>query len=135
MGMAENRSRCTRVMNNEHKAFLNLLRLPGTIDAGQTAILLGTSEANIPILVTKSFLEPLGKNLAANAPKRFSSAAIEALARDPEKMSRMHHLISSHWRIRNGTPPRNGSGRAKQGRTLAGRTSPLDTSGDVRAGS
>ena len=103
-------------MNNEAREFLNLLRLPGTIDAGQTAILLGINEASIAILVNKLFLKPLGKNLAANSPKRFSSAAIEALARNAEEMNRMHHLICSHWRTRNGTPPRNNSGAAKQGR-------------------
>ena len=103
-------------MNNEHKEFLNLLRLPGTIDAGQTAILLGITEANIAILVNRLFLKPLGKNLAANAPKRFSSATIEALARNPEEMSRMHHVISSHWRARNSTPLRGNTGAAKPGR-------------------
>ena len=103
-------------MNNDHREFLNLRRLPATIDAGQTAVLLGISEANVTILVNKGFLKPLGKNLAANATKWFSSAAIEDLARNPEEMSRMHHLISSHWRTRNGTRPGSNSGVVKPGR-------------------
>lgn len=100
-------------MNDKHVEFLNLRRLPATIDAGQTAILLGISEATITILINKDFLKPLGKNVAANAPKWFSSAAIEALARNPEEMSRLHHVVSSHWRTRNGTPSRNSTGAAK----------------------
>ena len=104
-------------MNDEHIEFLNLRRLPATIDAGQTAILLGISEANVTILVSKGFLKPLGKNLAANAPKWFSSAAIEALARKPEEMSRMHQLVSSYWRTRNGTPSRKNNVAVKPGRT------------------
>lgn len=97
-------------MNNDYKEFLNLRRLPGTLDAEQAAILLGVNETSIPILVAKSFLKPLGKLLAANAPKRFSSAAVEALARDPEAMSRMHQLISSRWRSRNACRSHAGQG-------------------------
>ena len=100
----------TLTMNNDHKEFLNLRRLPGTLDAEQAAILLGVNETSIPILVAKSFLKPLGKILAANAPKRFSSAAVEALTRDPEAMSRMHQLISSHWRSRNASRSQDGQG-------------------------
>ena len=100
-------------MNNEHREFLNLLRLPGTIDAEQAAILLGINEANIVILVNKSFLKPLGKDLAANSAKRFSSVEIEELARNPQQMNRMHHLISSYWRTRNGTAARKRSAATK----------------------
>ncbi len=100
-------------MNDEHVVFLNLRRLPAAIDAEQTAILLGISKANVTILIGKNFLIPLGKKLATNAPKWFSSNAIETLARNPEEVSRMHHLISSHWRARNGTPSRNNTGAAK----------------------
>ena len=100
-------------MNNDHKEFLNLRRLPGTLDTEQAAILLGVNETSIPILVAKGFLKPLGKTLAANAPRRFSSATIEVLARDPEAMSRMHQLISSHWRSRNA-----GRGQVEQGPKL-----------------
>ena len=102
-------------MNNEHREFLNLRRLPATLDAAQTAILLGINDANIPILVAKGFLKPLGKPVAANAPKKFSSTTIEALARDPEAMHRMRQMIGSHWRTRNGKPTRVGMSIAKPG--------------------
>ena len=51
-------------MNNEHREFLNLRRLPGAIDAAQAAILLGVNDANITILVARGFLKPFGKQLA-----------------------------------------------------------------------
>lgn len=102
-------------MNNEHRDFLNLRRLPATVDAAQTAILLGINDTNIAILVSKGFLKPLGKPIAANAPKKFSSTAIEALARDPEAMHRMHQMIGSHWRTRNNTPARAGTRGVKVG--------------------
>ena len=43
-------------MNPEHREFLNLRRLPGSISAEQAAILLGIVETNIPVLVSKGFL-------------------------------------------------------------------------------
>ena len=91
-------------MNNDHREFLNLRRLPGSIDAEHTAMLLGIPATSITILVNKGFLKPLGKNVAPNAPKRFASAAITALAQNPDEMHKMQHHISSHWRERNGAP-------------------------------
>ena len=102
-------------MNNDHREFLNLRRLPGSIDAAQTALLLGVPSTSITILISKGFLKPLGKNVAPNAPKRFSSAAIIALVQNPDEMHRMQHHISSHWRERNGTPPGKHFGSVKPG--------------------
>ena len=90
-------------MNNEHREFLNLRRLPGSIDTEQTAMLLGIPTSAISILVSKGFLKPLGKNIAPNAPRRFASAAIIMLTQNSEEMHKMQHFISSHWRERNGT--------------------------------
>ena len=89
-------------MNDEDLKFLNLLRLPGTISAEQAAILLGVSNANIPILIAKKFLHPLGGRIKPNAPKRFSSHAIMKLVNDPEAMDRMHSILTVHYRQRNG---------------------------------
>ena len=94
-------------MNPEHERFLNLVRLPATIDAEQAAILLGVAPGNIAVLVAKKHLKPLGRNLSANAPRRFASVTIERLARDPEELDRMQQILSQHWRNRN---------KAKKGR-------------------
>lgn len=93
-------------MNKDHENFLNLVRLPGTIDAEQTGILLGVPAASVSILVARHFLTPLGKGIASNSPRKFSSAMILALTLDPDQMSRMHHVISGYWRSRNGTANR-----------------------------
>ena len=89
-------------MNNDHRELLNLRRLPGSIDAEQTAVLLGIPVTCIAILVKKGFLKPLGKTVAHNAPRRFASAAVVELMQDAEQMHKMQHHISSHWRERNG---------------------------------
>ena len=88
-------------MNPDHERFLNLTRLPATIDAEQAAILLGVASAGIMVLVANKFLKPLGRNLAANAPRRFASVTIEGLARDPEQLDRMQRILTQHWRSRN----------------------------------
>lgn len=90
-------------MNNDHRELLNLRRLPGSIDAEQTAVLLGIPITCIAILVKKGFLKPLGKTVAHNAPRKFASVAVVELMQDAEQMHKMQHFISSHWRERNGT--------------------------------
>ena len=77
-------------MKQAQQDFLNLARLPGTIDAQQAGYLLGIAPAHVSILVSKGFLRPLGRSLAANAPRRFSSTAICKLASDPHEMDKMH---------------------------------------------
>ena len=64
----------------------------------------------IPVLVSKSFLRPLGRGVAQNAPKRFSSVTIMELAADPKQMDRMQQILTAHHRSRNRTGlPRVGS--------------------------
>ena len=90
-------------MNQEHQNFLNLVRLPATIDAEQAGILLGISTVHVSILVKKRFLRPLGQGLALNAQRKFSSAAILKLGADPDEMNRMQQVLSAYWRCRNDT--------------------------------
>ncbi len=96
-------------MDKEHQAFLNLLRLPGSIAPEEVAVLLGVSVESVTILVKCSFLVPLGRPLAPNAPRRFASVEIEGLTRDVERMNRMHQVLTKYWRTRNGTRRRSGS--------------------------
>ena len=97
-------------MDPEHRHFLNLMRLPGSISAEQAAILFGIPTACIPVLVSKSFIKPLGRTIAPNAPRRFSSVDIVKLASDPKQMDRMQNILTTHNRHRNGTNvPRIGS--------------------------
>ena len=100
-------------MNPEHREFLNLRRLPGSISAEQAAILLGVAEPNIPVLVSKGFLRPLASPLSANAPRRFSSTVVEKLAGDAAEMNRMQQILTKHHRSRNGTDIRRTAGAAR----------------------
>ena len=109
-------------MKKEHESFLNLRRLPATIDAEQTAILLNISMDSVTILAAKEFLEPLGKPLAANAPRRFASVEIERIAHDVEELNKMQRILSLYWRSRNGTDKR------RRAKPLKSAKSPIEPS-------
>ncbi len=79
---------------------LNFLRLPGRIDAGTAADLLGFSAHDIPVLTRGKLLKPLGSP-AHNSVKYFSAVTIEALARDEAWLARATRLVNEHWRGRN----------------------------------
>lgn len=89
------------VLSSQRYFLLSLRRLPGRLTSEQTAVLLGVSPADITILMAAKFLVPLGRNLAANSPKYFSSAQIEQLMGDPEVMGQMQTALTKHWRQRN----------------------------------
>ena len=76
---------------------LNSLRLPGRIDSGIAAELLGFSEHDIPVLIRGKLLKPLG-NPAPNCVKYFSAVAIEAFAKDEAWAARATKLVNEHWR-------------------------------------
>lgn len=79
---------------------LNAIRLPARIDSRQTAALLGFLEHDIPILMNAGLLKPLG-NPATNARKYFSSAEIEALARDRAWLNKATAAVSRYWKNKN----------------------------------
>lgn len=103
-------------MNPEHREFLNLRRLPATISVEQAVILLGIAEANIPVLVSKGFLRPIGGPLAVNAQRRFCSKEIEQVACNSDEVNRMQQILTKYYRGRNGTAVRRTAGAAKVGR-------------------
>ena len=110
-------------MSPEERDFLNLRRLPGSIDAMQTAALLGATPANIPILIAKKFLRPLGgRHIKANAPKHFSSLEVVKLADNPAQMDRMQIILTLHTRVRNGI----GGAKAGKSRVAAKNSCPPD---------
>ena len=72
---------------------LNLRRLPAMLTAAQTAALLdGGGEHNIPVLVRKGLLEPLG-NPPANAVKYFATVEVLELAADIKRLGRIRDVI------------------------------------------
>ena len=79
---------------------LNLRRLPAMLTAAQTAALLdGGGEHNIPVLVRKGLLEPLG-NPPANAVKYFATVEVLELAANIKRLGRIEMLSMSTGRAR-----------------------------------
>lgn len=66
-------------MNQEMERFLNLVNLPARLTAEQAAGLLGFSPHEIPVLMAKGVLKPLG-HPAPNAPKYFLTEAMKEVA-------------------------------------------------------
>jgi hypothetical protein len=97
---------------------LSLFRLPGRLDARQTACLLGFQPHDIPVLITSKLLQPLGKPVP-NAPKYFATCVIEELRVNPDWLDKASRAISRHWQMRNERQARTGNtDREEQPRTL-----------------
>ncbi len=87
----------------DKKELLLVHRLPGRIDANQAADLLGFQPHDIPVLIRKKLLIPLG-NPVSNAPKWFASLDIVHCSQDTEWLSRATRCISHYWKERNQRP-------------------------------
>jgi hypothetical protein len=88
------------ILNDELKAFLNLLHLPGSLNAAQTAALLGFRPHDIPVLVAREFLIPLGGS-GPNCEKFFARVEIEERAADVDWLSQARAALNQHWRMKN----------------------------------
>ncbi len=88
-------------MNQDMERFLNLRHLPDRLTAGQAAGKLGFSAHEIPILVSRGLLKPLG-HPAHNAPKFFLTATIEDLHRDEKWHGKATDAVTEYWRYKNG---------------------------------
>lgn len=74
--------------------------LPARMDAEQTARILGFQESDIPVLVSRGQLEPLGKPMP-NARKYFARVHILEVADDPSWLSKSTKLIYQYWQGKN----------------------------------
>ena len=88
-------------MNPDTERFLNLRHLPDRLTATETAAKLGLSPHEIPILVAKGLLKPLG-HPAVNAPKFFLTATLKDLERDDKWHGKVADAIQEYWRSKNG---------------------------------
>jgi hypothetical protein len=89
-----------RPLTPERERFLNLRHLPAQMTAAETAHYLGCIPHEIPVLVSKGFLKPLG-NPADNAVKFFALATLEELRADVKWLSRARAAIYDFWRTKN----------------------------------
>lgn len=108
-------------MNPERKEILNLISLPGRMNADEAAWRLGFEPDHIPILVTAGLLKPLG-NPPPGAVKYFLTAEIEQKKGDARWLNKATELVRLKIKDKNE--------RAAQNRRLKGST----TNGNVTNG-
>jgi len=79
---------------------LNLRRLPARLTVAQTAALLNCGEHDIPVLVNRGLLKPLG-HPPPNAVKYFAPTDVLELAGDSKRMGQICDALHEHWRDKN----------------------------------
>jgi hypothetical protein len=89
------------LLNDEAIKFLNCRRLPGRLNVHQVAAVLGFSPHDIPVLVARMLLKPLGKPVA-NSSKYFAARDTELLSLDPAWLSKASSTMMEHWQGKNG---------------------------------
>lgn len=87
-------------MNSQREQFLNLKVTPARLTAEEAAWYLGFQAHEIPILVAKGLLKPLGRP-PINGVKYFSTAALADLHRDVKWLTRASDVIVERWRDKN----------------------------------
>ena len=73
---------------------------PARLDSEQTARVLGFQEHDIPVLVGRDMLQPLGKP-AANARKYFAAVDVQAVAADSAWLNKATRILYQHWQEKN----------------------------------
>jgi hypothetical protein len=87
-------------MQQDMERFLNLKTPPGRLTAEQAAWFLGFSAHEIPILIAKGLLKPLG-HPAHNGQKYFLAKTLEDLRRDEKWFGKASDAIVEYWRYKN----------------------------------
>jgi hypothetical protein len=100
------------VLNNDLKAILNLTRLPARLNTEHTAACLGFKPHDIPVLVARGLLKPLGRPMP-NSDKYYARSRILAVADDEEWLSRATTALSQHWQDKNARKVKKPNGHAR----------------------
>ena len=87
-------------MNSQQEQFLNLKTHPARVKAEEAAWLLGFSSHEIPLLVSKGLLKPLG-NPPVTGTKFFATTTLEELRRDAKWLAKASDCIVAYWRMLN----------------------------------
>jgi hypothetical protein len=116
-------------MKQEVKEFLSLLLKPSRVTMQEAAWLLGFSEHDIPILIARGLLRPLG-HPAHNGQKFLLTATLEDLRRDEKWFIRASDAVVDYWKDKNN---RKGQGQPAASRrassAVAGKKEPATNSG------
>src|ERR1022692_657854 len=87
-------------MNNERKELLSLARLPARLYTLATAVYLGLNPHDIPILVARGLLKPLGRPMP-NSEKSFARSKLVEAENNEEWLSRATATLGQHWQAKN----------------------------------
>lgn len=87
-------------MQQDKERFLNLRTHPARLTAEEAAWYLGFAAHDMPVLVARGLLKPLG-HPTENAVKFFALATLEALRMDPKWLARATDAMLEHWRLKN----------------------------------
>lgn len=116
-------------MKPEVKEFLSLLLRPARVTMQEAAWLLGFQEHDIPILIAKGLLRPLG-HPAHNGQKFLLTATLEDLRRDEKWFTRASDAVVDYWKDKNN---RKGQGQSSAHRraspSVAGKKEPATNTG------
>jgi len=102
--LAANGTRKSELIAAQARELLNLRRLPAMLNISQTAVLLNVGEHDIPVLVRKGLLKPLG-HPKPNAVKYFAAVAVLEMAADIQFLSRVRDVIYQYWQGKNTAKP------------------------------
>ena len=87
-------------MNPEREKFLNLKAPPARLNVEETAWYLGFAPHDIPVLVSRGLLKPLGHPTDATV-KFFAFVALEELRNDVKWLARATDAMVEYWRTKN----------------------------------
>lgn len=87
-------------MQQELEHFLNLRSHPARATMEQAAGLLGFSPHEIPILITRGLLKPLG-HPAHNGQKFFLTETLKDLRRDEKWFGKATDAVTEYWQYKN----------------------------------
>jgi hypothetical protein len=87
-------------MNQDIERLLNLRNPPQRLSAADAAGRLGLTPHEIPVLVARGLLKPLG-HPAPNAPKHFLTATLDDFRRDEKWHGKVSDALQEYWRHKN----------------------------------
>ena len=87
-------------INDNLRAFLNLVNPPARFNKEQTAAYLGFQPDQLTVLVQKGLLKPLGRP-APNGDKFFAKVDLESLKNDREWLSKATLAVTQFWQMKN----------------------------------
>jgi len=101
-------------MRDDQHRFLSLAgQLPARLTVEQVAWVLNCQSHDVPVLVAKRLLKPLG-NPPANGTKYFPTLMLLELTKDATWLAKMTNAIHDYWRAKNSRKSSTAAGLATE---------------------